>query len=172
VELSRLTGRPVKLVLRYGEDLRDGGAGGSRLTAGMAAAADAAARAWRNRLRDEPVVIELDEGIGMNVGSYVVQIAQVAVDPVTGQLRVLEILTAVDVASVVNPAAHQMQDRRGRGYGLWLRMPGRSVRVRRTGMGFEPGGVQAAIGKRCSPVPDSPCAGRHWSGYGECEKYR
>jgi CO/xanthine dehydrogenase Mo-binding subunit len=88
---------------------RDAGAGGSRVTAGLAAAVDAAAKAWGNRLRDEPVVVELDEGIAPNVGSYVVQIAQVAVDPQTGQLLVLEILTAVDVAAIVNPAAHQMQ---------------------------------------------------------------
>jgi CO/xanthine dehydrogenase Mo-binding subunit len=88
---------------------RDAGAGGSRVTAGLAAATDAAAKAWRNRLRDEPVVVELDEGIGPDVGSYTVQVAQVAVDPQTGQLRVLEILTALDVAAVINPAAHQMQ---------------------------------------------------------------
>ncbi len=79
------------------------------MTAGLAVAADAAAKAWRNRLRDEPVAVELDEGIGPDVGSYVVQVAQVAVDPQTGQLRVMEILTAVDVAAVINPAAHQMQ---------------------------------------------------------------
>jgi CO/xanthine dehydrogenase Mo-binding subunit len=88
---------------------RDAGAGGSRVTAGLAVATDAAAKAWGNRLRDEPVVVELDEEIGPSVGSYVVQIAQVAVDPETGQLRVLEVLTAVDVAAIVSPAAHQMQ---------------------------------------------------------------
>ena len=32
-----------------------------------------------------------------------------AVDPETGELRVLELVTAVDVAKVVNPRAHQMQ---------------------------------------------------------------
>ena len=37
------------------------------------------------------------------------KIAQVAVDPETGQLKVLGLLTAVDVASIVNPLAHQMQ---------------------------------------------------------------
>jgi putative selenate reductase molybdopterin-binding subunit len=88
---------------------RDAGAGGSRVTAGLAAVVDAAAKAWGSRLREEPVVVELDEGIDPLVGSYVVQIAQVAVDPETGQLRVLEILTAVDVAAIVNPAAYQMQ---------------------------------------------------------------
>jgi putative selenate reductase molybdopterin-binding subunit len=88
---------------------RDMGVGGSRVTSGQAAAVDAAAKAWGNRLRDEPVVVELDEDISPSVGSYVVQVAQVAVDPETGQLLVLEILTAVDVAAIVNPAAHQMQ---------------------------------------------------------------
>ena len=43
------------------------------------------------------------------VGSYVVQIAQVAIDPATGQLRVLGISTALDVAEVVNPVTHQLQ---------------------------------------------------------------
>jgi CO/xanthine dehydrogenase Mo-binding subunit len=88
---------------------RDAGAGGSRVTAGLAAVVDAAAKAWGNRVRDEPVVVELDQAIGPDVGSYVVQVAQVAVDPATGELRVLEILTAADVAAVVNPAAFQMQ---------------------------------------------------------------
>jgi CO/xanthine dehydrogenase Mo-binding subunit len=88
---------------------RDAGAGGSRVTAGLAAVTDAAAKAWGSRLRDEPVLVELDEGIDTRVGSYVVQIAQVAVDPQTGQLLVMEILTAADVAAIVNPAAHQMQ---------------------------------------------------------------
>lgn len=87
----------------------DHGAGGSRVTAGFAAAVDAAAKAWRNRVGQEPLLVEVNEPIGPAVGSYMVQIAQVAVDPDSGQLRVLEILTAVDVAAVINPAAHQMQ---------------------------------------------------------------
>lgn len=41
--------------------------------------------------------------------SYCVEIARVAVDPRTGQVRVLEIICAVDVAEIVNPAAHRMQ---------------------------------------------------------------
>ena len=87
----------------------DHGAGGSRVTAGFAAAVDAAAKAWRNRVGQESVLVEVDEPIDPAVGSYMAQVAQVAVDPETGQLRVLEILTAVDVAAVINPAAHQMQ---------------------------------------------------------------
>lgn len=88
---------------------RDAGAGGSRVTATLAAVVDAAAKAWGNRLSDEPVLVELDEAAGPDVGSYTVQVAQVAVDPQTGQLLVLEVLTAVDVAAIINPAAYQMQ---------------------------------------------------------------
>lgn len=88
---------------------RDAGAGGSRVTAGLAGIVDVAAKAWRGRLGEEPIVVELNDEIGPPLGSYVVQIAQVGVDPQTGQLGVLEILTAVDVANIVNPAAHQMQ---------------------------------------------------------------
>ena len=88
---------------------RDAGAGGSRVTAGLAIAVDAASKAWHNRLRDESVMVEVDEIFGPDVGSYIVQIAQVAVDPATGELRVLEIENAVDVAAIINPKAHQMQ---------------------------------------------------------------
>jgi CO/xanthine dehydrogenase Mo-binding subunit len=87
----------------------DAGAGGSRVTAGLATAMDVAAKAWRNRLGAEPIVVEVDESTGPPVGSYVVQIAQVGVDPETGELKVLEILTVVDVAAIINPRAHQMQ---------------------------------------------------------------
>lgn len=43
------------------------------------------------------------------VTSYCVQVATVAVDQETGHFRVLDLLTAVDVANIVNPTAHQMQ---------------------------------------------------------------
>ena len=88
---------------------REAGAGGSRVTAGLAAVVDVAAKAWMNRLRDEPVVAEINEDSGVHVGSYIMQIAQVAVDPETGQLRVLELLNSIDVAAIINPLAHQMQ---------------------------------------------------------------
>jgi len=58
------------------------------------------------------VTVDIDalmQQTGPPVGSYCVQIAQVAVDPETGQLQLLEILTAVDVAEIINPKAHQMQ---------------------------------------------------------------
>jgi CO/xanthine dehydrogenase Mo-binding subunit len=70
---------------------------------------EVAAKAWQNRLADGPIEVELNERIGPDVGSYTVQIAQVAVDPETGQLKVLELLNGVDVAAVINPLAHQMQ---------------------------------------------------------------
>ncbi len=43
------------------------------------------------------------------VASYCAQVVQVAVDPATGQVKVLEILSAVDVGQIVHPAGHQMQ---------------------------------------------------------------
>jgi len=88
---------------------RDAGAGGSRVTAGLAAVVDLASKAWMNRLRDEPIVVEINEDSGVHVGSYIVQVAQVAVDPGTGQLKVLGVLNAIDVAAIINPLAHQMQ---------------------------------------------------------------
>ncbi len=89
---------------------RDAGAGGSRVTANLAHAVDAAVKAWQGRLDNEPVMVEVEEaGAGPQVGSYAVHLAQVAVDPATGQMKVLEILTAVDVAEIINPKAHQMQ---------------------------------------------------------------
>jgi CO/xanthine dehydrogenase Mo-binding subunit len=92
-----------------GELPREAGAGGSRVTAGFAAAVDEAAKAWHNRLRDEPIVVDVHGEITPSVGSYTIQIAQVAVDPETGEMRVLELMNVVDVAAIINPAAHQMQ---------------------------------------------------------------
>ncbi len=88
---------------------RDAGAGGSRVTAGLATVVDVAAKAWMNRLRDEPIVAEVDGDSGVHIGSYIVQIAQVAVDPDTGQFKILEFMNAIDVAAIINPLAHQMQ---------------------------------------------------------------
>jgi len=53
------------------------------------------------------VVTEREQG--RPVTSYCVQLAQVAVDEESGRVRVLEVLTAVDVAQVVNGRAHRMQ---------------------------------------------------------------
>jgi CO/xanthine dehydrogenase Mo-binding subunit len=87
----------------------DQGAGGSRVTVGLAAAVDVAGAAWQSRVGADPVTVEVSDSTGPPVGTDLVQIAQVAVDPETGEVKVLEVLTAVDVAEIVNPAAHQMQ---------------------------------------------------------------
>jgi putative selenate reductase molybdopterin-binding subunit len=110
----------------------DSGVGASRVTVGMAEALSRAARAWRERGGDEPVVVELgaggppgpagtprpagqagpaagDSGATAPMVSYCAQAARVAVDPGTGQVKVLEITSAVDTGQIINPLAHQMQ---------------------------------------------------------------
>jgi CO/xanthine dehydrogenase Mo-binding subunit len=93
----------------------DTGVGASRVTIGVSAALTLAARAWRERRSpDEAVTIRSGPGTAGEpdspaVSSYCAQIAQVAVDPATGQVKVLEILSAVDVGQIVYPAGHQMQ---------------------------------------------------------------
>jgi CO/xanthine dehydrogenase Mo-binding subunit len=94
-----------------GELSGDFGVGASRVTVGMADALSRAAQAWRERRGDDSVVVEgAPPGPApAPVASYCAQIAQVAVDPATGQVKVLEILSAVDVGQIVHPAGHQMQ---------------------------------------------------------------
>jgi CO/xanthine dehydrogenase Mo-binding subunit len=104
-----------------GELPGDLGVGASRVTVGMAGALSLAAQAWRDRTGDEPVVVRAGPGnpgtgdpapgeaAPAPVSSYCAQVAQVAVDPATGQVKVLEILSAVDVGQIVHPAGHQMQ---------------------------------------------------------------
>jgi CO/xanthine dehydrogenase Mo-binding subunit len=93
----------------------DPGVGASRVTVGMSAALALAARAWRERRSpDEAVTIrsgpgEAGEPDSPTVSSYCAQVAHVAVDPATGQVKVLEIDSAVDVGRIVYPAGHQMQ---------------------------------------------------------------
>src|ERR1700733_10794968 len=87
-----------------GELARDPGVGSSRVTVGMAEALDRAALAWRGRASpDDTVTVESGPPTPApaTVSSYCAQVAQVAVDPATGQVRVLEILTAVDVGRIV-----------------------------------------------------------------------
>lgn len=93
---------------------RDAGVGASRVTVGMAAAVDQAARAWRDRAGDgEPVTVTSGPDNPGDpppaLASYCAQVARVAVDPGTGQVKVLELLSAVDVGRIVHPAGHQMQ---------------------------------------------------------------
>jgi CO/xanthine dehydrogenase Mo-binding subunit len=98
----------------------DDGVGGSRVTASMSNAIGRAAAAWRKRDDDGPVLVVTERTEAPAISSYCVQVVQVAVDPETGQVRVLEVLSAVDVAEVINPRAHQMQLEGGAamGYGF------------------------------------------------------
>jgi CO/xanthine dehydrogenase Mo-binding subunit len=86
----------------------DPGVGGSRVTVGMAVAVEELARRWAASEHDGAVEVE-SKASYPPVLSYAAQIARVAVDPDTGQVKVLELLSAVDVARVVNPVAHQLQ---------------------------------------------------------------
>lgn len=99
-----------------GELPGDPGVGASRVTVGMSEAIGRAAQAWRGRTGDEPLVVQVGPGdLGAGgpapapVASYCAQVVQVAVDPATGQVKVLEILTAVDVGQIIHPPGHQMQ---------------------------------------------------------------
>lgn len=104
-----------------GELPGDFGVGASRVTVGMSDALGRAAQAWRDRTGDEPVVVEAGPGNPGTaypsaggpgtapVASYCAQVARVAVDPATGQVKVLELLSAVDVGQVIHPPGHQMQ---------------------------------------------------------------
>ncbi|MGH9094680.1 MAG: molybdopterin cofactor-binding domain-containing protein, partial [Acidimicrobiales bacterium] len=87
----------------------DPGVGASRVTVGMSAAVHQLAAAWTQSARDAPVVVETGPGSGLPALSFCAQVAHVAVDPETGQLRVLELVTAVDVAAILHRRAHQMQ---------------------------------------------------------------
>lgn len=87
----------------------DRGVGGSRVTVGVASAIQQLVAAWQASSGDGPVTVDSQPQRGGKVGSFCVQRARVAVDPVTCEFRLLELVSAVDVADVVNPAAHQMQ---------------------------------------------------------------
>lgn len=94
-----------------GELPADPGVGGSRVTLGIVATLGRAAQAWRERTGDEPVEVRVppDQAETAPMLSCCAQVARVAVDPGTGQVRVLDITSAVDVGQVINPLAHQMQ---------------------------------------------------------------
>lgn len=88
----------------------DAGVGGSRVSLGVTVAVANAIKAWNERPKGvDTVEITTDEGPDEPSGAYCAQLARVAVDPATGQLKVLELISAVDVAEVVNEKAHQMQ---------------------------------------------------------------
>lgn len=87
----------------------DPGVGASRVTVGLTNAVHQLADAWRAGPRDEPVTVVTDPGADRPALSTCAQVAHVAVDPATGQVRVLELVTAIDVAAVLRPRSHQMQ---------------------------------------------------------------
>ncbi len=134
--VHRELGLPAQLVqvqqASTDELVADAGVGGSRVTISGSAAAAQAARTLRQRLAErdlwtEPEEVRQalaafarrypDEVIRAHVSedhlpalaSCCVQIARVRVDRRTGWVQVDEILTAVDVAEVLNPPSHLAQ---------------------------------------------------------------
>jgi CO/xanthine dehydrogenase Mo-binding subunit len=121
--LSRLLGiEPGQVEVRQvstAELPPDDGVGGSRVTAALSVAVARAVEAFEEADR-EPVTVAVEPSDVPPVTSFCVQVAQVAVDPDSGHVRVLEVLTAADVAAVVNPAAHQLQLEGGAAMGFGL----------------------------------------------------
>ena len=97
----------------------DDGVGGSRVTAALSMAVAEAAAAFA-AAGGEPVTVAVEPAGVPPVTSFCVQVAQVAVDPGSGQVRVLEVLTAADVARVLNPQAHLLQLEGGAAMGFGL----------------------------------------------------
>ncbi len=87
----------------------DPGVGGSRVTVGMSTAVDQLAEAWVAAGGDGPVSVDTQPGDDQPALAYCVQVASVAVDPGTGQVKLLELVSAVDVADIVRPASHRLQ---------------------------------------------------------------
>jgi CO/xanthine dehydrogenase Mo-binding subunit len=87
----------------------DPGVGASRVTVGLSRAVGQLAEVWQASTREGTVIVDLGEATDPPALSCCAQVVRVAVDPETGQVRILEMVNAVDVASIVNPRAHQMQ---------------------------------------------------------------
>ena len=67
---------------------------------------------WREVIArtTEPVIGKsVASGRGSDVTGFCVQVAEVAVDPETGQVKLLKMTTAHDTAKIVNPMGHQGQ---------------------------------------------------------------
>jgi CO/xanthine dehydrogenase Mo-binding subunit len=113
-----------------GELATDSGVGGSRVSLTASAAVAQVCAQLRDRLRQEGlegwelraalaelarrrpgesvrVRLKVDEELWMN--SFCVQAARVRVDRDTGEVRVDELVTALDVAEVLNPPSHRAQ---------------------------------------------------------------
>ncbi|MGH9086554.1 MAG: xanthine dehydrogenase family protein molybdopterin-binding subunit [Acidimicrobiales bacterium] len=88
----------------------DPGVGASRVTVGLTAAVHQLVAEWERRGEDGSVEVETAPSPGERPAlSYCAQVARVAVDPETGQVRVLDLVTAVDVATVLRPRSHRLQ---------------------------------------------------------------
>lgn len=87
----------------------DRGVGASRVTVSLSLAVAHLAARWRERGDVRTVEITVKPREVPWLTSFCAQVADVAVDPETGEIEVLELVTAVDVATIVNPAAHRMQ---------------------------------------------------------------
>lgn len=87
----------------------DPGVGASRVTAGVTAAVRQLADRWRETGGVGPVEVETSAAGEPPALSFCAQVADVAVDAETGEVRVLALTTAVDVAAVLRPTAHRMQ---------------------------------------------------------------
>jgi len=105
VDPSRVVVRQVATTALPG----DPGVGASRVTAGQSRAVACLAEAWRASAQEGPVLVTVPAAAEPAALTCCAQVARVAVDTETGQVRVLELVSAVDVATIVNPRAHQMQ---------------------------------------------------------------
>lgn len=108
----------------------DSGVGGSRVSLTASAAASQACARLRRRLEEEGLAdVPVGEAVAelsrrrpgevfrvkvavhdeLWLNSFCVQAARVAVDRETGQVRVEEVVTALDVAEILNPNSHRAQ---------------------------------------------------------------
>lgn len=87
----------------------DEGVSGSWVTAAVSTAVHRLVAAWESGPRDGPVEVATGRGDEEPALAYCAQVAHVAVDPETGQVRVLDLVTAVDVAEVLRPRSHRLQ---------------------------------------------------------------
>jgi carbon-monoxide dehydrogenase large subunit len=104
---ARTLGVPAEQVeLRPGGTFAAGGNSGALDLAALAQRATAAGAVVETVADHED---EGDHGHHAEVTSFCAQIAQVGVDVETGQVRLLHVLSAHDVAEVLNPVMHQSQ---------------------------------------------------------------
>ncbi|MFI5266851.1 MAG: xanthine dehydrogenase family protein molybdopterin-binding subunit, partial [Chloroflexota bacterium] len=101
------------------ENLKDSGVGGSRATHVGGQAALGAAKTLKDELRgrgqsightSQPIVVQFNyPGAEAPVSSFTCQIAEVSVDPDTGQVTVERIVSCHDVGTIIHPLLHQGQ---------------------------------------------------------------